>query len=92
MTKEQAIVGTRVRANVDFSDVRAGTEGIIDNAEGNTVMVAWDLPNRPLPKGYRKWDGRPAFVLGFMRDGFNKESELHYLDVVQQVVETEEAN
>jgi hypothetical protein len=81
ITREQAKIGKRVKSNVDFSGVPAGTEGVIDEDYGSGVMVAWDLPNQPLPKGYEIWDGSPAFMTGLLRDGFGND-ELHFLDLV----------
>ncbi len=74
-------VGTRVRALRAFVAVPKGTQGIIDEDYGDGVMVAWDLPDHPLPPGY-KYDGRPAIVAGILRDGFDKELELKWLEVV----------
>lgn len=50
MTRDEATVGTRVRALVAVSDVPKGTAGVIDEDFGRGVMVAWDLPGRPLPR------------------------------------------
>jgi hypothetical protein len=72
----------RVRTLVAWSGVPVGTEGVIDEAYEGGWMVAWDLPDHPLPAGYRQYDGRPAFVSGFHRDGFAAD-ELHYLEVVR---------
>lgn len=74
-------VGTRVRSLVPFSGVPQGTEGIIDEDYGEGVMVAWNLPDGPLPPGYRIYDGRPAVVSGILRDGFHKDTELRFLEV-----------
>lgn len=83
MTQDEATVGRRVRAIHAFSGVPAGTEGVIDEDYGTGVTVAWDLPGRPLPKGYTRHDGRPAIAHGApLRDGFDKELELGYLEVV----------
>jgi len=79
MKPEDAIIGTRVRSLVDFAGVPAGTEGVIDQDYGSGVMVAWDLPDRPLPPGYRAYDGRPAVRSGLLRDGFDKDGELEFL-------------
>jgi hypothetical protein len=38
--------------------------------------------HQPLPFGYRAYDGRPAIASHILRDGFNKEKELKFLDVV----------
>jgi len=78
--REQAITGSRVISNVDFSGVRSGTEGVIDEDYGTGVMVAWDLPDQPLPEGYRVYDGIPAIRSGILRDGFAWD-ELKYLDL-----------
>lgn len=78
MTEVEAVVGTRVVSLVPFSGVPAGTEGVIDHDYGSGVMVAWDLPDQPLPEGYSRWDGKPAFQSGLLRDGFGKD-ELHFL-------------
>lgn len=83
MELAQALVGTRVRANTEFFDVPEGTEGVIDEDYGTGVMVAWDLPSSPLPAGYFEWKGRhPGRWL--LRDGFDKETELQYLDIVAE--------
>lgn len=55
----------------------------IDEDYGTGVMVAWDLPESPLPPGYRVYDGRWACVSGILRDGFDKDRELQMLKVVR---------
>jgi hypothetical protein len=82
MNLDQVKVGTRVKSNREFSNVPLGTEGIIDEDYGSGVMVAWDLPDHPLPYGYRQWDGMPAIASRILRDGFDKQKELKLLDVV----------
>lgn len=82
MLISQAIVGTRVRSLVDFSGVPKGTEGVIDHDYITGVMIAWNLPESPLPNGYKIYDGRPAIASGILRDGFDKKTELHLLEVV----------
>lgn len=84
MTEDQIKLGLRIKTNRDFVDVPTGTEGIIDEDYGTGVMVAWDLPDNPLPAGWSKHRsvnnriGRKP-----LRDGFNKKAELQYLDVVE---------
>ena len=76
-------VGQRVKAKIDFSGVPKGTEGVIDEDYGTGLTVAWDLPDRPLPPGYKEWDGKPAIHPAVpLRDGFDKEKELDLLEVV----------
>lgn len=83
MKIEEAKIGTRVKTKVAFSGVPLDTEGVIDDDYGAGVMVAWDLPNRPLPQGYNKYDGKWAIQTGILRDGFDKKSELQYLEKVR---------
>jgi len=83
MKIDEAIVGTRVKTLVNFSGVPKGTEGVIDQDYGKGIMVAWDLPDRPLPEGYCQFDGRPSVVTGILRDGFDKKSELHFLEPIE---------
>lgn len=88
MNKSEAQIGVRVRSNVDFAGVPAGTAGVIDEEYSYNVggeqgwMVAWDLPERPLPEGYKEFDGKTALQSNILRDGFS-EKELVYLDVVK---------
>jgi len=79
-------VGDRVRNNRDFLGVPRGSEGVIDEDYGSGVTVAWDLPDRPLPKDWHfdqnnptTWANNPENPL---RDGFSVE-ELWFLDLVE---------
>lgn len=83
MTPDEAKVETRVKCLRAFVGVPRGTEGVIDEDYGTGVMVAWDFPDRPLPEGYRRHDGNPSVMSGILRDGFDKATELEYLDVVR---------
>ena len=76
-------VGTRVRATIDFSGVPKGTEGVIDQHYKAGVMVAWDLPDRPLPAGYTVYTPQ-AGAAGILRDGFDTKRELRFLEVVDR--------
>lgn len=82
MTLEQVKIGTRVRCLNDFADVPCCTQGVIDEDYGTGFMVAWDLPEQPLPPGYQQHNGRPAIQHGLLRDGFDKATELHLLGIV----------
>jgi hypothetical protein len=81
VTRAQAAIGTRVRALRAFSGVPAGTEGVVDEQYMGGAMVAWDLPEAPLPPGYREHDGVPAVRSRILRDGFG-DDELDMLEVV----------
>jgi hypothetical protein len=82
MTANEVSVGRRVRSLREFSGVPQGTQGVIDETYSTGVMIAWDLPEHPLPAGYRKYDGKPAVASGILRDGFDVETELQFLEVV----------
>lgn len=82
MTESEARIGRRVLTLRDFAGVPAGTEGVIDEDYGTGVMIAWDLPNRPLPAGYKVYDGQPTILSGITRDGFDKKDELVFLETV----------
>jgi len=81
VTKGQATIGTRVRAVRGFSGVPLGTEGVLDKRYEGGLTVAWDLHDRPLPPGYREYDGVPAARSRILRDGFT-DDELDLLEVV----------
>jgi hypothetical protein len=80
----EAIIGTRVRSLREFFKIPKGTEGVIDQVykigQRYGVMVAWDLPDRPLPTWppHPNYDGMPP-----MRDGFG-EDETHFLEVIDR--------
>jgi len=81
MTEKEAMIGTVVKSNRDFEGVPKGTEGLIDERYEGGVMVAWDLPHRRIPKGW-KYTGQWAVEQGVpLRDGFGVD-ELRFLDLV----------
>lgn len=82
MKVTEARTGTRVKTKVAWSGVPEGTEGVVDEYYNGGVMIAWDLPDRPLPEGYRVYDGRPAIASGILRDGFSWD-ELEYLEAIE---------
>ncbi len=87
MRIEDIQIGMHVRTRVEFNGVPVGTQGVVDErysfATGSAgFMVAWDLPDQPLPPNYREHDGMPAIVTRILRDGFDQ-SELHYLEAVE---------
>ena len=84
MTREEAQIGLRVRSLVEFSGVPKGSQGVIDEFYDGGLMVAWDLRpplGKPLPPGYRQHDGQPTIRTGILRDGFDIERELQFLEV-----------
>lgn len=83
MEINEAVIGTRVKTNRTFCGIPAGTEGVIDQDYGTGIMVAWNLPAFPLPRGYTEYDGVPMIISKILRDGFDKETELKYLEVVK---------
>lgn len=83
MTRDQVIVGTRVRALREFSGVPLGTHGVIDEIYSTGCMVAWDLRSGPLPPRYSAYDGKPMVQTGILRDGFDFETELGFLAIVE---------
>lgn len=86
MEKKDIEIGIMVKTNRDFVDVLKGTKGMIIEDYGTGIMIAWDLPNKkPLPNKspeeiLRMYAINPECPL---RDGFDKETELQYLDLVK---------
>ena len=56
--------------------------GVIDEDYNSGIMVAWDLPDKPLPLGYSMYDNKSIIITGILRDGFDKITELQYLDKI----------
>lgn len=83
LDEKTALVGAKVFSLREFSHVPQGSFGVIDEDYGSGVMVAWDVPQGILPKGYSKYDGKPAVQTGITRDGFDKKTELHFLARVE---------
>jgi len=83
MTRNEVRIGLRVKSNRDFCAVPKGTDGVLDEDYGDGVMIAWDLPDSPLPFGYSEYDGVPATRSGILRDGFDNE-ELKFLDIAEK--------
>jgi len=83
MKIDEIQIGKRVRIMVDSSGVRKGTEGVIDEDYGIGIMVAWDVPDCPLPEGYSAYDEKFAFLIGMKRNAFEKATGLDFLEVVE---------
>lgn len=65
-------IGKRVKSLIDFASVPKGTQGVVDehwqSPEGIAIMVAWDLPERPLPNNYNSYNLENK--INILRDGF----------------------
>jgi hypothetical protein len=78
----ESVIGIRVRSLREFFKIPKGTEGVIDQVyhigQYAGVMVAWDLPDRPLPRWppHPNYKGEPP-----LRDGFG-EDETQFLEVI----------
>jgi hypothetical protein len=81
MRAEDAALGMRVCCVRPFAGVPIYTEGVIDAVDGDLWVVAWDHPERRLPAGYDRYDGKPAIATGIRRDGFSA-YELRWLSPV----------
>lgn len=81
----EAVVGKKVRATCDFPGVPMETVGLIVQDYGTGIMVAWDLPERPLPDMTAAEIGEMYAVNPKcpLRDGFDKETELDYLEALE---------
>jgi hypothetical protein len=86
MDVAEAIVGTRVQTMRAWSGVPIDTQGVIVEHYGSGVMVAWDLPDRPLPDVAPEemtFEAMPAVrPESPLRDGFALD-ELHHLAKVE---------
>lgn len=86
MKESDATVGRRIRTLLEWVGVPAGTEGVIVDDYGTGIIVAWDLPDRPLPDlppEDMTFEKLPALSpIAPLRDGFDKALELDALGVV----------
>jgi len=69
MTACRAVVGAKVKTNVDFYQLPSGSTGVIVEDYGTGVFVLWD--------------GRNG-----LKDGFDKETGLHTLDLIEETANT----
>lgn len=82
MKESEIKVGQVVRTKRAWCSVPQDTQGVIDELYKDGFMVAWNLPDQPLPEGYAAYDGRPAIQSGILRDGFDIRREAKWLAVV----------
>jgi len=73
-------VGTHVKLLKSLIGVVHGTQGVIDYISPKLVWVAWDLPGRPLPEGYNKWDARAYTLFHFRREAFEPDEAREMLE------------
>lgn len=77
-------VGAYVKNNRPFADVPEGTLGLIIEDYGTGIMVAWDLPDKPLPRTLTAPEIAAMFAIDPrcpLRDGFDKQDELDFLEL-----------
>jgi hypothetical protein len=82
---KEFVVGAYVKNKRAFVDVPEGTLGLIVEDYGTGFMVAWDLPNRPIPRYLTASQIGAMFAIDPMcpiRDGFDKKDELGFLELV----------
>lgn len=76
-------VGAMVKSNREFVGVPMGTKGMVVEDYGTGIMVAWDLPQRPLPSNMSPEQIAALWAVDSkcpLRDGFDKETELQFLE------------
>lgn len=81
MTTDQIRIGQWVTNNVAFSNVPIYSRGIIDFDYGTGVEVVWDLEDWKIPENYMSMSVTERKKIRLLRDGFDKETELQYLDL-----------
>lgn len=78
-------LGTRVKTLIAFSGVPEGTHGMIVEDYGSGIMIAWDLPDRPIPKDKTPEEISMMWAIDNkcpLRDGFDKASESKFLEEI----------
>lgn len=77
-------VGAYVRNKRPFAGVPGGTLGLIVEDYGTGFMIAWDLPDKPLPLNLTPPEIATMFAIDPrcpLRDGFDKQDELDFLEL-----------
>ena len=82
MEASKANIGQMVKTNQYFHGVPPGTTGVICHDDGDRLVIAWYLCEKPLP------NLTPASIAELsdddpqcpLRDGLDKATELQYLD------------
>jgi len=78
-------LGKRVKSVSELSGVPKGTEGVIISDYGSGFMVAWDREENPYPQDMSPTEVANMFAVNPecpLRDGFDKSTEMHMLEVV----------
>ena len=71
MKQSDVELGMHVRCTQNFESVPKGTLGVVDEVfHRRSVWVAWNLPNRPLPSGYRVLNEAAVQKHGIYRERF----------------------
>lgn len=83
MRKEDIKIGLQVTTNRDWPGVPEGSKGIIIEDYGSGITIGWDLPGRPYPHNLQPQEVAEMFAIDPLcplRDGFDKETELQFLN------------
>lgn len=83
----EAKIGRKVVTNQAWVDVPKGTLGYIIEDYGTGITVAWDLPLKPYPLDRSCYEVAKMYATNPkcpIRDGFDKENELIYLDLIDE--------
>lgn len=85
LAERRFVVGRYVRAAKAMPEVPIGTKGLIIQDFETGFMVAWDLPERPIPEGKSPEDIAGMWAINPdcpLRDGFDKEHDVYLLEIV----------
>jgi hypothetical protein len=84
--KQQVTSETEVGAGVLSTPacpyVPPGTRGVVDQVTDRALVVAWDLPENPLPYGYRAFDAQVVQDRRIRRDAFGLSLPHVFLELV----------
>ncbi len=87
MTENDIEIGLRVKSNTTFVSIPEGTEGVLIEDYGSGITIAWDKEDRPYPKELSCDHISKMYAIHPLcphRDGFDKDNELQYLDIIKQ--------
>lgn len=87
MNESEIKIGQKVKNLQGFFQLPIGTIGYIVKDYGTGILVGWDLPQRPYPYIYTPNEVGEMFTADPrcpLRDGFDKETELQFLEVAPE--------